>query len=148
MREKSGRGATLAAVGVAVFCLAATVPSGQQPTMQSPSGLPIPQQLPPAAVSSVLQNYKPVTAERLKNPEDGDGRLVPRTYAGWGYSPLEQITPANVKRLQPVWVMSTGVTNGHQAPPYVNNGGMFLTTSFNQLIALDARTGQSVWGFR
>src|SRR4249920_2111421 len=95
-----------------------------------------------------LQNYKPVTAERLKKPEDGDWLMVRRTYDGWGYSPLDQITPANVKRLQPVWVMSTGVNNGHQSPPYVNNGVMFVTTSFNQLIALDAKTGQEFWRYR
>jgi len=41
---------------------------------------------------------------------------VRRTYDGWGYSPLQQITPGNVARLQPVWSMSTGMTSGHQAP--------------------------------
>ena len=54
---------------------------------------------------AILQNYKPVDAERLKNPDDGDWLMVRRTYDGWGYSPLEQITPANVTRLQPVWVV-------------------------------------------
>ena len=46
-----------------------------------------------------------MTAERLKKPEDGDWLMVRRTYDGWGYSPLEQITPGNVARLQPVWVV-------------------------------------------
>ena len=27
---------------------------------------------PPAPIPAVLQNYKPVTADRLKNPEDGE----------------------------------------------------------------------------
>ena len=31
--------------------------------------------------------------------------MIRRTYDGWGYSPLDQITPANVARLQPVWVV-------------------------------------------
>ena len=68
-----------------------------------------------APVPAVLQNYKPVTAERLKKPEDGDWLMIRRTYDGWGYSPLDQITPANVARLQPVWVFATGVTSGHEA---------------------------------
>ena len=76
----------------------------------------------------ILQNYKPVTAERLKSPDDSDWLMVRRTYDGWGYSPLDQITPANVARLQPVWVFATGVTNGHEAPPIVNNGVMFVAT--------------------
>ncbi len=40
------------------------------------------------AVPPALQNYKPVTADRLKKPDDGDWLMVRRTYDGWGYSPL------------------------------------------------------------
>ena len=47
------------------------------------------------------RNYQPVTAERLKNPEAGNWLMIRRTYDGWGYSPLDQITPANVARLKP-----------------------------------------------
>jgi alcohol dehydrogenase (cytochrome c) len=151
MLEMLGRRRAAAALGAIAVLLVVAIKVGsaqQQPTMQSPSGLPIPQQQPAVATSSVLQNYKPVTAERLKKPEDGDWLMVRRTYDGWGYSPLDQITTANVKRLQPVWLLSTGVNNGHQAPPFVNNGVMFVTTSFNQLIALDAKTGQEFWRYR
>ena len=41
----------------------------------------------------ILQKYTPVTAERLKKPEDGNWLLFRRTYDGWGYSPLAEITP-------------------------------------------------------
>src|SRR5678815_682200 len=41
-----------------------------------------------APLAPVLQNYKPVTADRLKKPEDGDWLSVRRTYDGWGYSPV------------------------------------------------------------
>src|SRR5713101_6848612 len=53
---------------------------------------------PPAPVPTVLQNYSPVTAERLLHPEDGNWLMIRRTYEGWGYSPLDQITPSNVTR--------------------------------------------------
>jgi alcohol dehydrogenase (cytochrome c) len=95
-----------------------------------------------------VQSYKPVTAERLKKPEDGDWLMVRRTYDGWGYSPLDEITPDNVRRLQPVWVFATGVTNGHEAAPIVNNGVMFVATPGNQVIAIDARTGGLIWRYR
>ncbi|HEV1287890.1 MAG TPA: hypothetical protein VNU44_21375, partial [Bryobacteraceae bacterium] len=39
---------------------------------------------PPAPIPAILQNYKPVTAERLVNPEDGNWLMVRRTYNGWG----------------------------------------------------------------
>jgi alcohol dehydrogenase (cytochrome c) len=106
------------------------------------------QQPAPLPVPSILQDYKPVTTERLKKPDDGDWLMVRRTYDGWGYSPLAQITPANVARLQPVWVFATSVNNGHEAPPIVNGGVMFVATPGNQVIAIDARTGGMLWRYR
>jgi alcohol dehydrogenase (cytochrome c) len=102
----------------------------------------------PAAVAPILANYKPVTGDRLTQPADGDWLMFRRTYNGWGYSPLDQITPANAGRLHPVWSMATGQVEGHQAPPIVNNGAMFVATPGNQVLALDAKTGQLLWRFK
>ncbi len=68
-----------------------------------------------AAQSPALRDYKTVTAERLTKPDDGDWTMIRRTYDGWGYSPLTQITTDNVQRLQPAWIFATGVTSGHEA---------------------------------
>ena len=109
------------------------------------------QQPPPAAptpVPAILQNYRAVTADRLLKPDDNDWLMIRRTYDGWGYSPLSQITPDNVQRLQPLWVFSTGMTSGHQAPPIVNGGVMFVATPSNQVIALEAKTGRLLWRYR
>jgi alcohol dehydrogenase (cytochrome c) len=106
------------------------------------------QSAPPAPMPPILRSYKPVTSNRLKHPDDGDWLMVRRTYNGWGYSPLDQITPANVARLQPVWVFSTGVINGHEAPPIVNNGVMFVATPGNQVIAIDAASGGLLWRYK
>jgi alcohol dehydrogenase (cytochrome c) len=119
------------------------------PALSSMAASPSAQQQPsPPPTPPILQSYKSVTTDRLKKPEDGDWLMVRRTYDGWGYSPLEQITRGNVTRLQPVWSFSTGVTNGHQAPPIVNNGVMFVATPGNQVIALDAKTGDLLWRYR
>jgi alcohol dehydrogenase (cytochrome c) len=88
-----------------------------------------------------------VTAERLKHPADGEWLMVRRTYDGWGYSPLEEITPRNVKNLRPVWVLSTGMNNGQEAAPVVNGGVMFVSTSYNQVLAIDAKSGTVLWRF-
>ena len=73
--------------------------------------------LAPIAVALVFVQpapaYRPVTAEMLKHPADGDWLMVRRTYDGWCYSPLDQITPANVSRLRPVWVFSTAEARVH-----------------------------------
>jgi alcohol dehydrogenase (cytochrome c) len=105
-------------------------------------------QQPPAAPPPAPRNYRPVTAERLKTPDAADWLMVRRTYDGWGYSPLKQITPANVSRLEPVWTFATGQENGHEAPPIVNNGMMFVATPGNQVIALDGKSGQLIWRYR
>ena len=46
--------------------------------------LPPPQPETPPPVPQILQSYKPVTADRLKQPEDGDWLAYRRTYDGWG----------------------------------------------------------------
>src|ERR1700733_8810076 len=101
-----------------------------------------------APMPLALRNYQPVTAERLKHPEDGNWLMLRRTYDGWGYSPLNQVTPANLTHLKPVWGFSTGENRAHESPPIVNNGVMFVTTPMNQVIALDAKTGNLLWRYR
>jgi alcohol dehydrogenase (cytochrome c) len=89
-----------------------------------------------------------VTDERLLHPEPENWLMYRRTYDSWGYSPLDQITTKNVEKLVPTWTFSTGVEEGHQSPPIVNNGVMFITTPKNQVLALDARTGDLLWRYR
>ena len=91
--------------------------------------------------------YALVTAERLLIPEPENWLTYRRTYNGWGYSPLDQITTQNVADLVPVWAFSTGVREGHEAPPIVNDGQMFVTTPQNQVLALDAATGDLLWRY-
>ena len=89
--------------------------------------------------------YTPVTDERLRAGDPGDWLMYRRTYDSWGYSPLDQITAENVAGLVPVWTMSTGVTSGHESPPVVNDGVMFVTTPEDRVIAIDARAGEQLW---
>ncbi len=102
---------------------------------------------PPAPMPAVLQNYQPVTAERLLHPEDSNWLMIRRTYDGWGYSPLDQIKPGNVAKLRPVWVFSTGEPKVHEAAPIVNNGVMFISTPNDQVIAIDVRSGNLLWRY-
>jgi alcohol dehydrogenase (cytochrome c) len=95
-----------------------------------------------------IENYSPVTADRLTNPEPGNWMLYRRTYDGQGYSPLDQINTSNVKGLTPAWTFSTGVNEGHEAPPIVNNGVMFIATPMGQVIALNAKTGDEYWRYK
>ncbi len=98
----------------------------------------------PAAAQSAV-SYRPVTQDRLERPEPENWLSYRGNYAGWGYSPLDQITTANVAGLRPAWTFSTGVLGGHESPPIVNDGVMYVTTPGNRLIALDARRGDLLW---
>ncbi|MDA0823874.1 MAG: methanol/ethanol family PQQ-dependent dehydrogenase [Proteobacteria bacterium] len=97
--------------------------------------------------AAMAADYSSVSKQRLDNPEDANWLMYRRTYDGWGYSPLDQITPENVKSLRPVWSYSTGVREGHQAPPLVNDGKMFVSTPENQVLALDAASGDLLWRY-
>src|SRR5215475_1366758 len=137
--------AVAAAVAFAVIAFVYTNLAQAPP----PPAAPPPQQQAPAApMPAVLQNYQPVTWERLKNPEADNWLMIRRTYDGWGYSPLIQITTQNVSRLRPVWGFSTGETKVHESAPIVNNGVMFVSTPNNQVIAIDAKTGTVLWRYR
>jgi len=92
-------------------------------------------------------NYAQVTAARLANPEPQNWLLTKGNYAGWSYSPLDQITAANVAKLRPVWSAATGVGSGHEAPAIVNGDYMFVATPHNQVIAYEAKTGKELWRF-
>ena len=121
---------------------AAWLSAQQTPLTQQPP-------LPPLVVPmpDVLKNYPPVTASRLTAPADGDWLMVRRTYDGWGYSPLDQITAANVRGLRPAWVFSTGVNSGHEAAPIVHGGVMFVSTPEHKVVAIDAKTGVLLWRY-
>jgi len=114
-----------------------------QQTVAPASLTPTPEPMP-----QVLQNYSVVTADRLRKPEDGNWLMFRRSYDGFGFSPLDKITPDNVARLVPVWSFATGQTEGHQAPPVVNNGVMFVATPGNQVIAVEARSGNILWRYK
>jgi alcohol dehydrogenase (cytochrome c) len=129
-------------------CAAAIVVAGIAPATTQEIVFPASLDPVPGPTPGILERYTPVTAERLEKPEDANWLLFRRTYDGWGYSPLRDITPANVARLAPVWSFSTGQVEGHQAPPIVNNGVMFVATPGNQVLAIEAKSGAVLWRYK
>jgi alcohol dehydrogenase (cytochrome c) len=60
------------------------------------------------------------------------------------YSPLNQITKSNVKRLVPVWSTSLDNELGEQAQPLIHNGVMYVSNA-RWTYAIDAMTGKVNW---
>jgi alcohol dehydrogenase (cytochrome c) len=99
------------------------------------------------AFAQPVADYAPVDDARLVDPEPRNWLMYRGTYDGWGYSSLDSITARNVDELVPVWTVSTGMNEGHQAPPIVNDGIMFVSTPLNRVLALDAQTGDVLWAY-
>src|SRR5690606_32493362 len=61
------------------------------------------------------------------------------------FSALEQIDDENVSRLGLAWTYETGSVRGHEATPLVHDGVLYATTSWSNVFALDARSGEELW---
>lgn len=99
------------------------------------------------ALPALAADYVPVTDDRLINPEPENWLMYRGTYDSHGFSPLDEINTRNVKNLKPLWSFSTGLREGHQAPPVVNGGFMYVTTPQNHVLALDAASGELIWRY-
>lgn len=60
------------------------------------------------------------------------------------FSPLTQISPANVASLQPAWRIETGV-GGLQTTPLVIDGVLYAMTPDQQVLAVDGASGRALW---
>ena len=76
------------------------------------------------------------------------------TAGGGHYSPLAQITPANVDQLRVAWIFRTGELgegvkdwdrSAFEATPILYNGVLYLTTSGSNVVAVDAASGEPRW---
>ena len=70
------------------------------------------------------------------------------TYSSQRYSTLDQITPANVARLESKWVVQNQVFGAWQSNPIVVDGVMYITQRPNDVMAVDAKTGSLYWLYR
>lgn len=68
------------------------------------------------------------------------------------YSLLDQINTENIADLKPVWVTSLGsgleFKYSGEATPLVQDGVMYIATGANDVLALDAVTGEKIWEYR
>jgi quinoprotein glucose dehydrogenase len=92
------------------------------------------------------------------------GAQVPPNATGWSasnynesanrYSPLDQITAANVATLQPAWRFHlkpagyTGPLKVDEATPVVIGNTMYIASPYGAIHALDAITGVEKWKFQ
>ena len=84
-------------------------------------------------------------ADSIRAPRTGDWASYHGELTGNRFSPLNQITRDNVKDLRLAWVFPVN-HNQLEVTPVVVDGVMYLTGP-NQVWALDARSGRTLWHF-
>jgi len=79
--------------------------------------------------------------------ENSDWPLYGRAYDNQRFSPLDQINTTNIHNLKLAWRYKTGKVGSFQTSPIVVDGIMYITTPFNDVIALDAYSGKKIWRY-
>lgn len=88
-----------------------------------------------------------VSTQDLLKPPAENWLTYGGSYDSQRHSALDQITPENVGSLQAAWVFPINSTNRLQTVPIVVDGVMYVSAP-NEVYALDARTGRSIWTYR
>ncbi len=103
--------------------------------------------LPAAAQQATAPAVTPQDiAAGLKDP--GRWLTYGGDYSGQRHSPLTQLTPANVGKLQAQWTFQTGTVGSFQTTPILIDGVLYATGFGNNAWAIDARTGRQIWRYR
>jgi alcohol dehydrogenase (cytochrome c) len=98
------------------------------------------------ARANPLDRITPVSDEMLIRPPDGDWLNWRRTYDAHGFSPLKQITKANVGQLRAAWTWSLAA-GPNEGTPLVHDGVIFVHAFGDRVQALDAATGDLLWTY-
>lgn len=90
-----------------------------------------------------------LSQERLNSAAQNstDFLVTHGNYAQTRYHPADRINTHTVKDLKLVWTFQVDLTESIQGAPIVHDGVTYLTTSFNHLFAVDAKTGKELWHY-
>src|SRR5262249_26833159 len=64
------------------------------------------------------------------------------------YFPSKRINTSNVGKLHAAWIFQTEVQEVLATTPIIVNGVMYVTTAFNHVYALNAKTGEEYWHYK
>ena len=96
---------------------------------------------------SRADRFTPVSDGVLADPPPGDWLHWRQNQQAWGWSPLTQIGPGNVDRLQLAWVW--GMEDGTSQPdPIARDGILFVPNAGNVIQAIDGIDGTLLWEWR
>ncbi len=94
-----------------------------------------------------VSKFTPVTKEMLENPSPDDWLMYSRTYDAQRFSPLKQITRANIGQLKTAWTHELGMGTV-ESIPLVYRGVMYVVVPGAGVRALDAIDGAVIWEYK
>jgi len=103
-----------------------------------------------AGAQTMYGDMQTVTQDMLDRAA-GDGNNFLHTNGNYNqtrYYPAAQVNTNNVHKLRPAWIFQTEIVESMETTPLVVNGIMYVTTSFNHVYALNAKTGQEIWHYK
>ncbi len=88
-----------------------------------------------------------VSFDRLLHSSDTpqDWLSYSGSYFSQRYSPLDQVTPGNVKNLEQKWIFQARSLEKFEATPLVVDGVLYTVQAPNDIVAMDAVTGRIFW---
>lgn len=94
-------------------------------------------------------SFAQVSFDRIRDSASapGDWLTYSGNYSAHRFSPLAQITPANVGALKPIWVYQVKDRGTIETTPIVADGVMYVTEPPTIVTALDLRTGRPLWSY-
>jgi alcohol dehydrogenase (cytochrome c) len=95
------------------------------------------------ATTSVSQDLLDKAANDTANFLQTNGN-----YSQTRFHPAKQINTGNVKALHAAWIFQTDILDTLETSPIVVNGVMYVTTAFDHVYALNAKTGQQIWEYK
>ena len=104
-----------------------------------------------SATTKVKEAPTPAVSQEQLSGAAGDESNFLHTNGNYDqtrYYPGKQINASNVGKLRPAWIFQTEVKESLETTPIVVGGVMYVTTSFNHVYAIDAKTGQEFWHYK
>ncbi len=102
------------------------------------------------SAGTLYGNMQTVTQDLLDKAA-GDSNNFLHTNGNYNqtrFYPAEQINRENVHKLKRAWSFKMDVVDSLETTPIIINGTMYITSSFNHVYALDAKTGKKKWHYK
>ena len=101
-----------------------------------------------AAVGTAM--VKPVTQAQLNDAaKDSKNFLMTNgNYDQTRYYPDAQINTSNVGKLHAAWIFQMDIKDSLETSPIIVDGVMYVTTSYDHVYAVDAKTGNQIWEYK